>query len=118
VRRTVQLAVLVALLVTAAVPARAQQSGLGPASSAALRSVAKAPTTKGVLNPGRAATVLARMFRAGGDDPRQIACSMSSPDTATCLLSIQRNGVGWTGTGKVWQGHHAFRASYEISTSA
>jgi len=118
VRRTVSLttAGLIAGALAACTPAGAQE--LGSASAAELRTVAKARTTRGPLNPGRAATVLARMFRAGGDSPTQIACRMSSPDTATCAISVVRGGANWTGTGKVWQGHRGYRASYEISSSS
>jgi hypothetical protein len=118
VRRTVSLttAGLTAGALALSAPAGAQQ--LGPASSASLRTVAKARSTHGPLNPGRAATVLARMFRSGGDRPTQIACWMSSPDTATCTIAVTRAGADWTGTGKVWQGRRGYRASYEISTSS
>lgn len=114
--RIVHLCLAAALVATLAGPAAAQE--LGPASAAALRTVHKAPTTRGALNPGRAATVLARMLRAEGDDPQQIACTMTSADTATCQIVDERGGARWTGTGKVWQGRRAFRASYEISTAS
>jgi hypothetical protein len=96
--------------------ALAQQ--LGPASAASLRTVGKARTTHGPMNPGRGATVLARMLRGEGDRPTRIACRMTSPDTATCTIADRRAGADWTGTGKVWQGRHAFRARYEISTAS
>ena len=110
------LAGLIAGTLAAGAPAGAQE--LGPASSASLRTVAKARTTRGPLNPGRAATVLARTFRSAGDRPTQIACRMSSPDTATCTIAVSRGGADWTGTGKVWQGRRGYRASYEISTAS
>jgi hypothetical protein len=118
VRRTVSLttAGLVAGVLGLSVPAGAQQ--LGPASAAGMRTVAKARSTRGPLNPGRAATVLARMFRSAGDNPTQIACRMTSRDTATCTIAVVRGGANWTGTGKVWQGRHGYRASYEISSSS
>ena len=116
--RTVSLttAGLIAGVLAAGTPAGAQE--LGPATTAELRTVAKARTTRGPLNPGRAATVLARIFRSAGDRPTQIACRMTSGDTATCSIAVVRGGANWTGTGKVWQGHHGYRASYEISTSS
>ncbi|MGZ4269448.1 MAG: hypothetical protein ACXVSX_09585 [Solirubrobacteraceae bacterium] len=121
-RRTVPLTIVVVAALAAPPVAGAQQgsagSGLGPATAAALRSVPKARTTRGALNPGRAATVLARIFRAAGDHPRQVACAMVARDTAACLISVDRGGAPWTGVGKVWQGRHAFRASYEISTGS
>lgn len=114
--RLVQLSLAGALVLTLAAPAGAQE--LGPASAASLRTVRKAPTTRGALNPGRAATVLARMLRAEGDHPQQISCTMSASDTATCQIVDERGGATWTGAGKVWQGRRAFRAGYEISTSS
>ena len=118
VRRTVSLSAsgLVAGVLAFSASAGAQQ--LGPASAAELRTVPKAHTTRGPLNPGRAATVLARMFRSAGDNPTQIACRMASPDTATCTIAVVRGGADWTGTGKVWQGRRGYRASYEISSSS
>jgi hypothetical protein len=117
VRRTVSLSTvgLVAGALALSVSAGAQE--LGPASAASMRTVTKARTTRGPLNPGRAATVLARMFRSAGDDPTQIGCRMTSPDTATCTIAVVRGGASWTGTGKVWQGRRGYRASYEISSS-
>lgn len=118
VRRTVSLttAGLIAGVLASSASAGAQE--LGPASAAGMRTVAKARTTHGPLNPGRAATVLARMFRSAGDNPTQIACRMTSADTATCTIAVVRGGANWTGTGKVWQGRRGYRASYEISTSS
>ena len=117
-RRTVSLttAGLIAGVLASSASAGAQE--LGPATTAELRTVPKARTTRGPLNPGRAATVLARMFRSAGDRPTQIACRMTSPDTATCTIAVVRGGANWTGTGKVWQGRRGYRASYEISTSS
>jgi hypothetical protein len=118
VRRTVSLSAagLTVGVLAFSAPAGAQE--LGPASAAELRTVPKARTTRGALNPGRGATVLARVFRSAGDDPTQIACRMTSPDTATCTIAVVRGGTGWTGTGKVWQGRRGYRASYEISSSS
>ena len=117
-RRTVSLttAGLIAGVLASSASAGAQE--LGPASAAEMRTVPKARTTHGPPNPGRAATVLARMFRAEGDNPTQIACRMTSADTATCTVAVVRGGANWTGTGKVWQGRRGYRASYEISSSS
>ncbi|MEP6952594.1 MAG: hypothetical protein ABI950_00870 [Solirubrobacteraceae bacterium] len=117
-RRTVSLTTAGLLAGALALSASAGAQELGPATAASLRTVAKAHTTRGPLNPGRAATVLARMFRSAGDRPTQIGCWMSSPDTATCTIEVIRAGASWTGTGKVWQGRRRYRASYEISTSS
>ena len=80
VRRTFSLttAGLIAGALAACTAAGAQE--LGSASAAELRTVAKAHSTRGPLNPGRAATVLARMFRAGGDH-RADRLPDASPDT-------------------------------------
>ncbi len=118
VRRTVKLATAPALVLALAGAPSASAQQLGPATTAALRSVGKARGTSGPLNPGRAATVLARMFRSAGDHPQQVACTMTARDTATCSLVVDRGGARWTGSGKVWQGRRAFRASYEISTAS
>jgi hypothetical protein len=87
---------------------------LGPARLASAGTVAKSPSYAGHLNPGRAATLLARQIRARGDQAQVVSCAMRSATTAGCTVVVDRGGARWTGNGEVRQGHRAFRLAYEI----
>ncbi|MEA2253814.1 MAG: hypothetical protein QOI62_1956 [Solirubrobacteraceae bacterium] len=89
---------------------------LGAARFAATRTVAMRRGYAGRLSPGRAATLMARQIRAGGDQPALVTCSMRAPARATCTLTVIRGGVRWTGSGEVFQGRRNFRVSFEIAT--
>jgi hypothetical protein len=113
---------LLAMLVCAAsatahatVPAQDGGPELGAARVGAMRMVPKASGSRGPLNPGRAARLLARELRVGGDQPRRVACAMRTRDEAACRLVVMRGGVRWTGEGAVRQQARAFRVSYDLS---
>ncbi|MEA2256729.1 MAG: hypothetical protein QOG35_2774 [Solirubrobacteraceae bacterium] len=88
---------------------------LGAARFAAARTVAMRRGYAGRLNAGRAATLMGRQVRAGGDEPRLVTCSMLAPAQATCTLTVVRGGVRWTGSGEVVQGRRSFRVTFEIA---
>jgi hypothetical protein len=89
---------------------------LGTARFAASRTVAMRRGYAGRLSAGRAATLMARQIRAGGDQPTLVTCTMRATARATCTLTVVRGGVPWTGSGEVLQARHSFRVSFEIAT--
>ena len=112
-----RLAVICAIALAAPPAALADGPSLGAAVASFNGVVTMRPAYRGALNPGRAATILARQVRARGDDPQLVACTMTSYRSTHCALVVVRGGARWTGYGAVWQGKRHFVTSYAISGS-
>lgn len=112
-----RLAILTALALAAPSAALADGPTLGAAVASFNGVVKMHAAYHGLLNPGRAETILARQVRARGDDPRLVSCAMTSYRSTRCTMTVIRGGTRWTGFGAVWQGKRHFVTSYAISGS-